>query len=130
MRPYEVMIIFDPGLEEDAVRAEVDRSAELIRTRGGSPGRVERWGKRRLAYEIRRQREGAYVVLEAEAEPAVMAELDRTLTLADGVLRHKVIRMPDKAVGQPARPLGGAIPDDGAAPPASPAPESSPVAAE
>lgn len=133
MRPYEVMIIFDPSLEEDAVRAEVDRSTELIRTRGGTPGRVERWGKRRLAYEIRRQREGAYVVLEAEAEPATMADLDRALTLADGVLRHKVVRMPEKAVGQPARPLGvvGAVgPDDGAGPPASPAPQSSPVAAE
>lgn len=130
MRPYEVMIIFDPSLEEDAVRAEVDRSTELIRARGGSPGRVERWGKRRLAYEIRRQREGAYVVLEAEAEPATMADLDRALTLADGVLRHKVVRMPEKAVGQPARPLGAVGPDDGAAPPASPAPQSSPVAAE
>jgi len=130
MRPYEVMIIFDPTLEEDAVRAEVDRATELIRSKGGNPGRVERWGKRRLAYEIRRQREGAYVVLEAQAEPAVMDDLSRTLTLSDGVLRHKVVHLPEKAIGKPARPLGTVGPDNGSGEPASPAPQSSPVAAE
>jgi small subunit ribosomal protein S6 len=130
MRPYEVMIIFDPTLEDDAVRAEVDRSTELIRSRGGNPGRVERWGKRRLAYEIRRQREGSYVVLEAQAEPATMADLSRALTLTDGVLRHKVIHLPEKAIGKPARALGTVGPDDGSSPPASPAPQPSPVAAE
>ncbi|HEX3622992.1 MAG TPA: 30S ribosomal protein S6 [Acidimicrobiales bacterium] len=130
MRPYEVMIIFDPTLEEDVVRAEVDRATALIRSKGGNPGRVERWGKRRLSYEIRRQREGAYVVLEAEAEPSVMSDLDRALTLTDGVLRHKVVRMPEKATGTPARPLGTVGPDDASNPPASPVPQSSPVAAE
>lgn len=124
MRPYEVMIIFDPTLEDEAVRAEVDRSTELIRTKGGNPGRVERWGKRRLAYEILHHREGSYVVLEAQAEPSVMADLSRTLTLADGVLRHKVIHLPEKATGKPARPLGTVGPDDGApmSEPAAPTP--------
>ena len=131
MRPYEVMIIFDPTLDDEAVRAEVDRSTDLIRTRGGSPGRVERWGKRRLAYEIRRQREGSYVVLEAQAEPAVMADLDRALTLSDGVLRHKVVHLPEKAAGTPARPLGTVGPDSGAptSESAPPAPAPAPFAA-
>ena len=104
MRPYEVMVIYDPSLEEDAIRAAVDRSTELVRSRCGNPGRVDRWGKRRLAYEIRHQREGYYVLIDASAEPAVMAELDRALTLADEVLRHKVIRLPDRVAGRPARP--------------------------
>ena len=103
MRPYEVMVIYDPSLEEDAIRAAVDRSTELVRSRGGNPGKVDRWGKRRLAYEIRHQREGYYVLVEATAEPAVMAELDRALQLADDVLRHKVIRLPDRIAGRPAR---------------------------
>ena len=103
MRPYEVVIIYDPGLEEDAIRAAVDRTAELIRSRGGVPGRVDRWGKRRLAYEIRHQREGYYVLLEATAEPTVITELDRSLFLADDVLRHKVVRVPDRVAGR-ARP--------------------------
>jgi ribosomal protein S6 len=57
-----------------------------------------------LAYEIRHQREGYYVLLEANAEPGVMAELDRSLSLADEVLRHKVIRLPDRIAGRAQRP--------------------------
>ena len=114
MRPYEVMIILDPTLDDEAVRTEVDRATELIKARGGNPGRVERWGKRRLAYEIRKHREGNYVLVSAQAEPATMSDLDRQLTLADGVLRHKVVHLPDKALGKPARPLGTVGPDDGA----------------
>ncbi|MBV8161468.1 MAG: 30S ribosomal protein S6 [Acidimicrobiia bacterium] len=95
MRPYEVMIILDAGLEEEATRSAIDRVTELIRSRGGVPGAVDRWGRRRFAYELKHRLEGYYVVLRAEAEPSVMAELDRSLFLADEVLRHKVIRLPD-----------------------------------
>src|ERR687885_2179552 len=114
MRPYEVVIIYDPSLEEDAIRAAVDRSTELIRSRGGNPGRVDRWGKRRLAYEIRHQREGYYVLMEVTAEPAAMAELDRALSFADEVLRHKVIRVPDRV----AKGSGRGASRAGAEPPA------------
>jgi small subunit ribosomal protein S6 len=95
VRPYEVMIILDAGLEEEAIRSAVDRATELIRSRGGTPGAIDRWGRRRFAYELKHKWEGYYVVLRAEAEPSVMAELDRSLHLADEVLRHKVIRLPD-----------------------------------
>jgi small subunit ribosomal protein S6 len=119
MRPYEVMIILDPTLEEAALRQQVDRSTEIIRSGGGSPGRVDRWGKRRLAYEINHQREGYYVVVEATAEPEAMATLDRALHLADEVLRHKVIRIPDRVAGRVPR----SVP-----PPGEPEPPSSPAA--
>ena len=132
MRPYEVMIILDPTLDDETVRAEVDRTTELIKTKGGEPGRVERWGKRRLAYEIRKHREGNYVLVQAQAEPSVMSDLDRALTLADGVLRHKVVHLPEKALGKPARPLGTVGPDDGAplTSPTSASPLTSPSSAE
>ena len=137
MRPYEVMIILDPPLDDETVRAEVDRATELIKAKGGNPGRVERWGKRRLAYEILKHREGNYVVVEAQAEPSVMSALDRQLTLTDGVLRHKVIHLPEKATGKPARPLGTVGPDDGApltspntSEPAAPTPAPAAVVAE
>jgi small subunit ribosomal protein S6 len=95
MRPYEVMIILDAGLEEDAIRSAIDRSTELIRSNGGTPGSVDKWGRRRFAYEMKHKWEGYYVVLRADAEPSAMVELDRFLHLADEVLRHKVIRLPD-----------------------------------
>ncbi len=110
MRPYEVMIVLDPSLEEGAIRDQVDRSTELIRSGGGTPGRVDRWGRRRLAYEIRHQREGYYVVVEAMAEPAAMEALDRALHLSDEVLRHKVIRLPDRIAGRARRPAAPAVP--------------------
>lgn len=104
MRPYEVMVILDAGLEDDAIRAAIDRTTDLIRSRGGNPGAVDRWGKRRFAYELRHKNEGYYVLIEATAEPAVMAEVDRALFLADEVLRHKVIRLPEALAGRRARP--------------------------
>ncbi|MDQ1436414.1 MAG: small subunit ribosomal protein [Acidimicrobiaceae bacterium] len=97
------MVIFDAGLEEDAIRAIVDRAVELIRSRGGEPGRVDRWGRRRFAYELKHRWEGYYVLLDANAEPGVMAELDRMLFLADEVLRHKVIRLPDVVAARSGR---------------------------
>ena len=103
MRPYEVMVILDPGLEEDVIRATIDRATGVISANGGKPGRVDRWGKRRFAYELNHRWEGYYVLIDASAEPAAMAELDRMLTLADEVVRHKVIRLPD-AVANRARP--------------------------
>ena len=97
MRPYEVMLIFDASLEEEIIRAAVDRYSDFIRARGGTPGRVDRWGKRRFAYELRHRWEGYYVLLAASAEPEVMEELHRMLSLADEVMRHKVIHLPEEA---------------------------------
>ena len=103
MRPYEVMIILDAGLEEEAIRSAIDRATELIRSRGGNNSSMDKWGRRRFAYELKHKWEGYYVVLRAEAEPSVMAELDRSLHLADEVIRHKVIRVPEH-VARRARP--------------------------
>jgi small subunit ribosomal protein S6 len=98
MRHYEVMVILDAGLEEDAIRAIVDRARQIITSRGGTLDKVDRWGKRRFAYEVHHRSEGYYVLLEINADSAVVAELDRMLGLADDVIRHKVIRLPEKAL--------------------------------
>ena len=104
MRPYEVMIIFDAGLEEETIRAVIDRATEALTARGGTVVRVDRWGRRRFAYELKHRLEGYYVLVEATAEPAAMAEMDRVLSLADEVLRHKVIRIADRFAGRGPRP--------------------------
>src|SRR5437763_9443894 len=104
MRPYEVMLIFDASLEEETIRAAVDRFAEFIRTRGGDPGRIDRWGRRRFAYELRHRWEGYYVLMEFTADVELEEELHRMLSLADEVLRHKVIRIPEAALKARAAP--------------------------
>ena len=104
MRPYEVMLIFDASLEEENIRAAIDRFAEFIRSRGGNPGRADRWGKRRFAYELHHRWEGYYVLMEFTAEVALEEELHRMLSLADEVVRHKVIRIPEAALKARAAP--------------------------
>jgi small subunit ribosomal protein S6 len=98
VRHYEIVIILDAGLEEDAIRAIVDRATQLITSGGGTVEKVDRWGKRRFAYEVHHRSEGYYVLLDVNAEPSALAQVDRMLVLADEVIRHKVIRLPDKAM--------------------------------
>lgn len=107
VRHYEIVIILDAGLEEDAIRVIVDRATQFITSGGGAVEKVDRWGKRRFAYEVHHRSEGYYVLLDVNAEPRALAQVDRMLGLADEVIRHKVIRMPEKAVVR-AAPAGTA----------------------
>ena len=100
MRPYEVMVIFDAAADPSAIQGVVDRTLETIRSSGGNPGTVDRWGRRPFAYEVNHRREGYYVLIELTGETQTINDLDRLLTLADEVIRHKVIRLPDQVAGR------------------------------
>ena len=91
MRKYELMIILPAEAEESHVVAVVDRVKQSISADGGEVGNIDRWGRRRLAYEIDKQGEGFYVVVEFTALPSSIVPLERALTLADEVVRHKVV---------------------------------------
>lgn len=86
-REYETVFILDPGLEEPKVNEEVERAAALIRDHGGTVDEIERWGRRRLAYEIGRKRDGVYTLLRYHAEGPAVKELERRLRLNESVLR-------------------------------------------
>ena len=92
MRPYEVMVILDPSLDERTVAPSLDTFLNVIRTDGGSIDKVDVWGRRRLAYEINKFAEGIYAVVNLQAEPATVKEFDRQLTLNESILRTKVLR--------------------------------------
>ena len=92
MRPYEVMVIFDPDTDERQVQPTLDQHLTVVTKGGGNVSNVEVWGRRRLAYEIRKKAEGIYVVLKATAEPADVKELDRQFTLNESIMRTKVLR--------------------------------------
>ena len=102
MRPYEVMVILSTDLEEETIRSNVERWLQLIESKGAERGHIDFWGKRRFAYEIGHRWEGYYVVIQARSEPPAMDELHRVLSLADDVIRHKVLRVPEAAYGQAA----------------------------
>jgi small subunit ribosomal protein S6 len=92
MRRYEVMIILDSDLEEKTIAPSLETFLNVIRSDGGSVNNIDTWGKRRLAYEINHKTEGYYVVLDLEANPEAIAELDRQLNLNEAVVRTKVTR--------------------------------------
>ncbi|HEX9681786.1 MAG TPA: 30S ribosomal protein S6 [Acidimicrobiales bacterium] len=101
MRPYEVMVILDPDLEDDAIQATLDKAAKTLTDAGAVINRLDPWGLRRLAYEIRHKSSGYYALFEVTAPPAAVAEVDRVLRLEkDNVLRHKVIRIPEEVAGR------------------------------
>ena len=85
------MLILPSEADESVVGGAAYRITRVVSEVGGEVTNVDRWGRRRLAFEIDRQSEGYYVVIEFKAEPGAITELDRTLTLADEVLRFKVV---------------------------------------
>ena len=92
MRHYEVMVILDPDLEERAVAPLIENFLSVVREANGKVEKVDTWGRRRLAYEIKKKPEGIYSVIDLQAEPAVVKELDRQMNLNESVLRTKVLR--------------------------------------
>ncbi len=92
MRPYEVMIILDPDLEERTVQPSLETFLNVIRQDKGTVDKVDIWGRRRMAYEIQKKAEGIYVVLDLTCTPQAVAEMDRQLNLNEAVLRTKVLR--------------------------------------
>lgn len=89
MRKYEVMYIIRPDIEQEAVQAAVDKFQGII-SNGGEITKHEVQGKRRLAYEIKKFRDGVYVLVNFNAEPAVVTELERIMKISDEVIRYLI----------------------------------------
>jgi len=90
VRAYEVMYIVKP-MEDEAVEAVIGKFEALLNGNGAADLTTDRWGKKHLAYEIEDQSEGYYVLLNFNAEPAAVKELDRVMKITDEVIRHMII---------------------------------------
>jgi small subunit ribosomal protein S6 len=88
MRNYELVCVIQPDLDENAFNGVLDRVKGWIAESGGNVGKVDVWGRRRLAYEIRKHREGQYVLLNFSLNPAAASELERNLRYQETILRH------------------------------------------
>lgn len=93
MRNYEVAFIIHPDLGDDAFKELLDRIQGWITNAGGKINKVDLWGKKKLAYQIRKQTEGQYVFLFTEMEPAFCSELEHNLRLAEHVMRYMVTKL-------------------------------------
>lgn len=102
MRDYEVLYIVRADLDDEKVQDAVKRVNSLIQRSGGTAERTNLWGKRRLAYEVKHQKEGAYVLQDFQLDPDRVPELEAGLKITEEVLRHLVVRKPEKAAPAPA----------------------------
>ena len=95
MRNYEVLYIIRPNYEEEQYRDFVEKYNALIQANGGEVTKVDPWGKRRLAYEIDKVREGYYVLVQFSGDASLPAELERNFKINDEILRFLVTRLPE-----------------------------------
>lgn len=120
-RTYETLYIIDPNLTEEQVQAVTDKYSGIVTQTGGEIIAVERWDRRRLAYEVKGRREGMYILMYFHGEPAVAAEIDRVMKLSEDVFRHLITREENnQAEAAKERASRPAPPPVEVAPPAAP----------
>jgi small subunit ribosomal protein S6 len=91
MRAYELIVIIHPGLDEAAVNQTLEKIKGWITTAGGTISTTDVWGKRRLAYQIQKQRDGLYYLLNIQMVPTANADLERNLRILEPVMRFSII---------------------------------------
>ncbi|GAA1045770.1 MULTISPECIES: 30S ribosomal protein S6 [Rothia] len=98
MREYELMVILNPEVEDQAVEPTLSKFLEIVTKDNGTIDKMDIWGRRRLAYEIQKKTEGIYAVVNFTSTPESAAELDRRLNLNESVMRTKIIRPEDQKI--------------------------------
>ena len=92
MRKYENIFVAHPSLDEEAVKALIEKFKGVIENGGGTVDNVDFWGKRKLAYEIAKVNEGYYTLINFTASPELPKELDRVLRITYGIIRHMIVK--------------------------------------
>lgn len=95
MRKYEIIFIVR-SLEEETTNGVIEKFEKLIAANGGKIDKEDRWGKKRLAYEIKKESEGFYVIFYVTCEPACVNECDRVMKITDEILKHMIVRYDEK----------------------------------
>jgi small subunit ribosomal protein S6 len=104
LRDYEVLYIVRADLDDDKVQDVVKRVNSLIERSGGVIEQTSLWGKRKLAYEVKHQKEGSYVLQDFKIGPDRVPELEAALKITEEVLRHLIVRKPEKPLPTPVTP--------------------------
>ena len=104
MRDYEVLYIVRADLDDEKVHDAVKRVNTLIERSGGTAERTNLWGKRKLAYEVKHQKDGSYVLQDFKLDPERVPELESSLKITEEVLRHLIVRKPEKAAATAVTP--------------------------
>lgn len=105
MRLYELTYIIRPDLEDEAVAGVAARLEQTISTNGGRVLKTDNWGKRHLAYPIRRYTEGHYILLHTELTEQAIREVERQIKISEDIIRHLLVRV------EPQAPVAEAVPE-------------------
>ena len=124
MKDYESIFILNPSIEEAEAEKIVQRLQDVVNGHGGQMLKVEKWGKKRLAYIVRKQKKGEYVLLHFKGQPETVAELERNYKMVDSIIKYLTVRLEKEAIAhierQEAALAAAAKPE--AAPAEAPAP--------
>lgn len=91
MKKYELTVVINPNLDEEAAKAELASVQALIERFGGTIEKVDEWGKRRLAYEINKLTEGVYTFITFSSEPSAPVEIEKRMRIKENVLRYLIV---------------------------------------
>jgi len=108
MRRYELMLLLSPDLEDDKLQAAVEKVTRAIVNAGGSLSKVSPWGKRRLAYDIKRHRDASYFLIHFDIEPSQVREIERGMLISEEILRHLVTVLEDRGTADELAPAAAA----------------------
>jgi small subunit ribosomal protein S6 len=97
LRDYEMVLVLDPSLEETAIQDELGKCREVIESHGGTLSKTDVWGRRKLAYEIKKRTDGFYVLLGFKAKPGIARDLDQELRVREPVLRYLTVLAPPRS---------------------------------
>lgn len=122
MNKYENLYVITPELEEEAIKAIIEKFSGIITANGGEIESVDEWGKRRLAYPINYKTEGYYVLVNYTAEASVPKEIERNLQISDSILRYLTVKVEEKRSNVKPRPVRVAPVAEEAAPAVEAAP--------
>jgi len=101
LRDYEMVMIISPDVPEEEVPNTIEKVGQFITGRGGEVADVNRWGRRKLAYPIRRHTEGNYVLTQFKLDPTQVSDLEASMELTEEVIRHLVVRREEGETAAP-----------------------------
>ncbi len=130
MREYESIFVLDPAVDDAQVDVELEKLNEIIGGRDGEIFEVQKWGRRKLAYEIRKKREGIYTLVRFRGDGEILGEVDRRYRMNESLLRHLTVQYEPMPVSEEGEGEEGGYHGEGAAPaaPGAPAPAPAPAA--
>ena len=112
MRKYETIFIIDPDLEEDQTKATIEKVKGIILQGSGEILKVEDWGKRKLAYEVKKKSKGHYFLIHFDGSPALLSELERNYRVMDAIIKFQSVRLDEKHASETGVPVPEELPEE------------------